>query len=372
MHELLAELFPWIVVLYAVDGLAQLGRGHLVFTGGLGPSRLRRAGLHLLGLSPLDEAIAAHDLPYLVSSQALHLFDPRRRSDPALIAAADLEACPFEAVAPVSREGRKVTFAGRTAVAAPTPEWAERVRADVSALAATPAERRVAAERATRRERLDVAAVRSLRDRQRAFVPAIRAAAVLLFAGTFVAWPLAAYDGLGLALPAGALLAALGGLVCAVAVLSGLMLAACGEPVWRSVSAALHLALYPVSALRPLVHAPRGLYHRFDAAAIAAALLPRDVFGGWAAREIRRARLSRTATAPELAACWEERERDLASLLASVGLAEAEALAPPRQLDGAAAWCPLCGGQYRAGFRSCADCGVDLEPFTATARSAGP
>lgn len=357
MHALLVDLFPWVVALWVLDGLAQLGRGHLLLVGGVldgGRFGPRRAGLHLVGLSPLEEVVAVHDLPFLAAPAAVFLFDPRRRSEPALVAGADLRPVPLRALAPVEREGRKVRAGGRLAILAPSPEWAARLRDDLAQLAggggAPP-------------DRLDVAAARALRERQRPFLAPLRVAAALLFATAFVAWPAAAYAPDAAPLAPGAVLAVAGALVLAIAALTFAMLAACGEPRGRSAAAALHLALYPIAALRPLAHGPRSLYRRFDALATAAALLPPDRFADLAARELRRARLSRAATAPELAAAWDERARGLVRLLAAAGISEAGALAPPPRAPGAAAWCPLCGGQYRAGFERCADCGVAAEPF---------
>jgi hypothetical protein len=382
MHELLVELFPWVVVLWGVDGLVQLGRGHLLLVrGGWGGFRLREAGLHLV-LSPLAEAVVAHDLPVLASRDRVFLFDPRRRSEPALVAGADLEALPRDALSRVEREGRKVRLAGRVVVAAPTAEWAERIRRDLAALAGGPAAApdrglfllakatheihdKLEVRHEKELEGHDLRAALALRARQRPFVGALRAAASLLFALTFVAWPLAAHAPAAAPLAPGVVLAGVGLVVLGIAALVFAMLVGCGEPPSRSAACALHLALYPVAALRPLVHGGRSLYRRFDAMTVAAALLPRERFGVLAARELRRARLSRDATAPELAGCWDDRAGTLARLLGEIGVPEAEALAPPPRGGDAAAWCPLCRGQYRAGYERCGDCGVRVEPFAA-------
>jgi len=392
MQALLVDLFPWVVALYLADGLAQLGRGHLLLVGAAwGRFRVRRAGLHLVALSPLDEVVAAHDLPFLVSPRRVFLFDPRRRTEPALVAEADLEPVARGELVPVEREGRKVRAGGRVAVAAPTAGWAERIRADLAALAdpaatGAPADRsdpRAVGARPDRSDpglaaappdsgpgpaaahpdRIDLAAARALRARQLRWVPALRAAAGLLFAGTFLTWPAAAFAPQAAPIAPGPLLALLGALVLTVAGLTFGMLRACGEPVARALGAALHLAVYPVAALRPLAHGPRSLYRRFDAMTLAAALLPPEDLRTLAGRELRRARLSRAATPPELAAFWDERARGLVALLLAAGISEAEALAPPARAGEAAAWCPLCGAQYRAGFAACADCGVAAEPF---------
>ncbi len=361
MHELLVDLFPWVVALYVAEGLAQPGRGHLLLVAGpWGRFGLRRAGVHLLGLSPFTEAIAAHDLPFLRGGGSLFLFDPRRRSEPALVAGEDLREVSIDAAGPAAREARKVRVGGEVAVLAPTAPWAERIRVDLAAALAAPG------GAARDPGRLDVAAVRALRARQRGWVAALGAIAGLASALALVAWPAAAYAPERFPLPAGALLAALGTLALAAAGTTWAMLAACGEDRRIAAAAALHVAAYPIAALRPLLHASRSLYRRFDALAIAAALLPREELRVLAGRELWRARLSRAATPAALAPFWDERARDVRSVLGQAGLTEAEALAPQPPAGAVVSWCPLCGAQYRAGFERCKDCCVALLPFDAT------
>ncbi|HET8538361.1 MAG TPA: hypothetical protein VFL83_00685 [Anaeromyxobacter sp.] len=358
MQELLADLFPWVVALWIVEGLAQPGRGHLLLVAGLrGRFGVRRAGLHLLGLSPWTEAIAAHDLPFLRGGASVFFFDPRRRSEPALVAGEDLSEIPIDQAGPIGREARKVKMGEEVVVLAPTAPWAERIRADLAAAVAAPGG---AAPDATR---LDVAAVRALRARQRPWVAALRAISGLASALALIAWPAAAWAPHRFPVPPGVLLAALGMLVLAAAGATFGMLGACGEARGVAAATALHLVAYPIAALRPLLHASRSLYRRFDALAIAAALLPREELRVLAGRELWRARLSREATPAALGAAWDRRARDLASVLAQAGIAESEALAPEPAAGGAASFCPLCGAQYRPGFDRCKDCHVAVLPF---------
>jgi hypothetical protein len=145
------------------------------------------------------------------------------------------------------------------------------------------------------------------------------------------------------------------------AVLAFAMLRACGEGRGRAAGGALHLLLYPVAALHPLVHLSRGLYARFDAPAVAAALLAPEDLETLAGREIRRAAFSRAATPPELGPAWDARVRSLERALAEAGLDPARAGAPPRLGPGQGGACPLCGAGFREGFDRCSDCGVPLE-----------
>jgi hypothetical protein len=359
MHELLCELFPWIVALYLVDGLADLRRGHVLFIVGPRRARLLRSGLHLAGLSPFDERIDAHDLPFLAGSRHVFFFDPRRRSDPALVAASDLEAVERSALAPVTREGSKICARGRTVLLAPGSRWAERLRDELAALAALAA----GAALPDRPAPDALAAARALRARERPFILAGRAVAALAAVTTFVLAPLSAYGPVSFLLPAGAVLSALAALVLAGAAIAGALSRVSGETLGASLVSALHLVAWPIGGLRPLAHASRALLRGFDAATVAAAVLAPADFGRFAAREIRRARLSRDVTDPELAPAWDARVARLSALLASAGVAEADVSAPPQRSVGAGAWCPICEAQYRPGYATCSDCMVATLPF---------
>jgi hypothetical protein len=356
MHELLRELFPWIVALYLVDGLADLRRGHVLFIVGPWRARLLRSGLHLSGLSPFDERIDAHDLPFLAGSRHVFFFDPRRRSEPALVAASDLEAVERSALAPVTREGSKICSRRRTVLIAPGSRWADRLRGELAALAAgAPLPDRPAPDA--------LAAARALRARERPFILAGRAVAALAAVTTFVLAPLSAYGPVSFLLPAGAVLSALAAHVLAGAAIAGALSRASGETLGGSLVSALHLVAWPIGGLRPLAHASRALLRSFDAATVAAVVLAPADFGRLAAREIRRARLSRDVTDPELASAWDARVANLSALLAAAGVAEAEVSAPPQRSVGAGAWCPICEAQYRPGYDRCSDCMVATLPF---------
>ena len=361
MYALVAEILPWILAFHVLDGLAQTRRGQLLFVSAGGRVRVLRPGLHLLGLWPLDEVVAVYDLPLLASSGRLFLVDPWARSDPPVIEGERLEAVSLASLGVPEREGRKVKAAGRLLAVAPTTEAAEAHRADLSALAAAPEEERPGLLAARAAGRGDPDAARALRARQRPFLLPVRVLATLAWMGTFVLLPLGVWAPLRAPVPLGAALACVAAAVVAEAALAFAMLRACGAERRRAAAGALHLLLYPVAALHPLVHLSRGLYARFDAPAVAAALLAPEDLRVLASREIRRVAFARAATPPELAAVWDARERSLERALAAAGLDRAAAVAPPRLAPGLAGACPLCGARFRDGFDRCSDCGVPLE-----------
>lgn len=352
MHELLVDLYPWILGLWLLDAVAEPRRGHLlVVAGWRGGARLLRSGLGLVGLSPLDEVVALHDLPGLHAGTR-RLLRGGRGVDAPLVRDVDLE--PFEAAAigRASRVAKRLVSDGRTVLVAPSAEWAEALRARLAAAPAGGGDG-VAAE---------VEAARALRARQRPYLAVLRVLALALAAGALGLWPAVAWAPAAVPVTAGGLLAALGALVVLIAATGAAMIAACGEGGRAALGAGLHLLAYPVAALRPLGHLSWSLYRRFEAAATLAALLPPAELARWGALELARARASREATSPELAPAWEARAAVVRAALAAAGLSEAEVTAPPPAEKGAAGWCPLCRAQYRAGF-ACRDCGVAVAPF---------
>jgi hypothetical protein len=61
---------------------------------------------------------------------------------------------------------------------------------------------------------------------------------------------------------------------------------------------------------------------------------------------------------------WELRLEALEGLLGRSAERARLACTPVPQEAGAASYCPLCSAEYRAGFSTCADCGVPVLPFS--------
>jgi len=348
MDQLLAELLPWALGFYVLDGFVQLGRGHLLAAGS-GALRPLRTGPQWLGPSPLTEAVAVFDLPFLRHGPQLWALDRKLRGEPAVIEAQDLQAVDLATAGPLERTHKTVAAGETFLFSAPTPSIAAALLAALSPGAPAPG----------RSARAGLRAARALRVRLRPYRIVLRVLASLLAALLLVAAPLAVWTPLSAHPLAGPIVRDSGLLLLAIAVAGGAYLRAGGEGWWRSIGGGLGLLL-PWAALHPLTHLSRSLYRRFDAPTALAALLPPRDFHAWAARELVRARLSRDRTPPELAPAWDEREKLLARLLAATGASAEQVLAPPSADADAAAYCPLCRTTYRDGFEACADCGVPL------------
>jgi hypothetical protein len=349
MHALVAELTPWLLLLWAVDALVQPRRGHrLVVDDGLRRPRLLGAGLHLAGLSPLDRVTALLDLPFLAGAGRVFLIAPGRRPELAIVDGGDLVEVPAGALSPVTRDGVQVRAGGRLAAVAPTPELAEALRARLEATAR--------GEPSAPDAVADLAAARVIDRRTRRWRVALRALAALLALDLAVGFPVVAWAPLGAALPAETLVAAAGALVLAIAAAGAALAAAAGEGAARSLATGAALLL-PWGAVRPLARAGRSAFRGLEPLAVLAALLPAAAFRELAGRELARIAASRERTPPAVAPAWRDRERALEALLVAVGSCRADALAPPPR---AVAWCPVCRSEYVAAAVACVDCGVPL------------
>jgi hypothetical protein len=128
-----------------------------------------------------------------------------------------------------------------------------------------------------------------------------------------------------------------------------------------AVNVLLPLVFFPPSAAHASFAIFRDLYARFDALAVAGAFLSAEDFRALARLEVHRMRRE-TDRDGEVAEWAALREKAWARVFEELKTSVREVLRPPAKRDGdAASYCPLCGGEYRAGFAVCTECRVPLE-----------
>jgi hypothetical protein len=128
-----------------------------------------------------------------------------------------------------------------------------------------------------------------------------------------------------------------------------------------AVTTLLPLVFFPPAAAHASVLVFRDLYARFDPVAVAGLFLRPADFQALARSEVHRLR-HEGEIGGEVAAWATLREKAWTRLFSDLGTSLPEVLRPPaRRDDDAASYCPLCGGEYRAGFAVCAECRVPLE-----------
>jgi len=361
MPRILAELFPWLVALHVLDGLAWVrGEQWLLVSSWGRRMRLREAGLRLAGLGPAAEAVSTGRTPIALTDAGVYRPPRGSRLD-----AAEAELVPWAALGRLEVEQATVRAGGRRLAVAPTPAVAHATARLVRELCPlAPAARRAHLARAAE-DAADVQAVGAVRERHLALARPLRVLAAALFGLLFVALPLALFAPAPWRPRLDLVLAAVAVTYAATVAASVLTLRRCGRTAGAIAGTLAPLVLFPPAAIHALTLVGRDLYAPFHPLAVAAALLDRPAFAALARREYHRMAGARArATGTPLADWWTSEETIWRAVVAAVGLAPDDVLAPPPRADAAAAtYCPACAAEYRDGFALCGDCGVPLEAF---------
>jgi hypothetical protein len=362
LSEVVRELYPFVVALYLIDGLAWISNREVVFTSLTGEGfRVRRPGANLMGLLPIamDFRVAA-DRPILTTGGVL-VPPPGQVTAGALSDPAEYSALAYEEAARSAVEHTTIRFPGTTRWKAPSAGAAKGVKTVIDDLAMLPEEQRDDRIRERLEAALDSAeARRRLEEFMAAADPLVALDDALFF--TFLA-----------VVPGGAILVPDNPVFLAtVAVLATGLWAATGIATVRFSRLLAKLGLVRPDGLRlatvllmpPLAF--RGahvlgsdLLHDLEPVAVAAALGPAKGFENIARAEI--AAVDRALGAGGDDAwnrAWRLRSELLTRLLERYELHDAEGTAPQEGEGGLV--CPECGVSYRSGFEFCSDCNVPL------------
>jgi hypothetical protein len=357
MHALIEDVLPFLVAFYVLDGLAVVRRFEWLLAAPWSRFWVARGGLHLVGLSPFAEAVSAVECPLRFGSLDLYIeTGASSPGEPAELAAVPLDELRVE----VSDRTLKL---GERAVTLPSAAAAEHLAAIVRDLAARPRSERARGLRTLSAESTDLRALRALRATHRHFRRYLDGLGLGLWIVTFgllplgVSWKWERGPGLATVLLLGAALHA------GILVLSWVTLRRLGYARGRAATVLLPLLFFPPSAAHASFLVFRDLYVRFDPLAVAGLLLRPADFQARARVEVHR--LRREAERGGEVAEWAAlREKAWSRVFVDLGTNLSGVLRPPtRRGDDAARYCPLCGGEYRAGFAVCAECRVPLEPM---------
>lgn len=346
MHQVVEDLFPYLVAFYLLDSLVYVRPGRHLLAALLGRSFERRgAGLHILAVAPTAEALVCDDASLVLTSRTV--FGPNG-------------PVPITELSAGAVEGRTLRCGPRLTVEAASPAEARRLAGLLERLKAAPEPARALKDHWERR--YDVTAVRARRDAQRRPLRVVKGLSSALWVNLFVLLPATLYaraPGL-----LGPLLLASALLYLAVVVAADRMLRAGGLDRRARLGALSPLFLFPPAAAHAPGFVSRDLYETWDACAVAAVVLPPEAFREMAARERLRLVEEQRRAAEDEREHWTLRREAFDAALGAVGISSASLdVAVSRDDGSAAAYCPLCAAEYRSGFESCTDCGVALKPF---------
>jgi len=361
IQHILQVLFPYLIILYAMDCLALVRTSHLLFTSRIrGEFRIRRAGLYLTGLLPGTWVIHSHTDSILVTTRGLYFrqfsVDDRRANFYDEYTFID-----FDDLNSIKQDDFQVKINGkRTARMSSHSAARQIVRFGRELAPLTQTEREKEIRTALARS-MDMEAARAAVDAALEGLYWLRALSTILFVNIVIVLPFALiYRSMALYL--GTIVSII---VANYLIVLTLALAAhwnlFRDDAGGRFHLMLHLILLPVSAMHPVSKLSREILSRFHPLSAAAVLAP-GVLPSLMREELLRITFSRTGREPkDYSMYWNLREEAVRDLCMKAGLNPIDLLEDQGAVDGQdGSLCPMCGTEYRAGFDTCSDCGIAL------------
>ena len=356
----LRDLFPFLAALYVLDAIAWIRAGHLLFVSRMGRwCSVRTPGIRLAGLLPVDVVFAVARHAPLLAPEGVYLPDPQAHG----AAVYDPERwtlLPWDQIGRLEVEEDKLLFGAAGPLRLPSRAHAESLATRVREIRDAPATKREARITRSLAAAFDLDAASARHAIFHAAAVPVQILGFALFAVLFGAIPGVLYLGAPPALLNVQVYLALGLFVLTAVSLVWAGSHLRGQGALRRMPALSSVLFTPTAAPRAAAHLARDLFHDFDAAAVAAVLLPKRKLLEWLRGEIHATAWAATRGEPGWRAAWAARRDLLRRTLKRLDATEAEALAPPRRDSAAVAWCPFCDTEYEENLPTCRDCALPL------------
>lgn len=370
MHELFLELFPYLILLYLIDGVALIQSGRRFFVSFWGRRfHLAQGTMAIVNPFPLGQSIIADDLRLLLTTTGLYTIVDQGEQPSARYQPADFHFTAYSDIHTIEADGTKLKVNQATVYATASPRRVQRLVTLLTTLQNASVDQRVTLIKDNWDETQDLVALQERHAATLAAISLLRPWSFLFFVVLFVLLPLTLYGApwLTLFLPNVLLLLGLTYSICLLLTLylyRQIQQTTWGATLFEQVG----LLFSPVSAIRAIDHLTRTLYSDYEAIMVAALLLPTPAFAQRLRQELYRAECAKvwheqrdwqafwTMRIEMLDRLGEQRELTRASIFA----------APDRQDISAAAYCPICHGEFRAGFTLCRDCATTLQSYPTT------
>jgi len=358
---ILQSLFPYLIVLYALDCLVLVRMSHLLFTSRLrGDFRLRRAGVYLAGFWPGSWVVHSHADSILLTTRGVY-FREIPADDKRANFFDEYVFIDFDDLSEIKHDDLRVKVNGKRSVRMSSPAAARRIASFAGKLALLDQTGREEEIRAAFSRSMDLGAAKAAAATGREELYWLRALSTILFINIVLVLPFAlVYRPMVLYL--GTLVSIIGAnylivLTLALAVHWNLF----RDDTAGRFQLVLHLLLLPVSAMHPVSKLTREILSPFHHLTSAAVLAP-GVFPSLMREELLRITFSRTGREPkDYSLYWNLREEAVRDLCMKAGLNPIDLLEARGAEEGqGGSLCPMCGTEYRDGFETCSDCGVVL------------
>ena len=361
IQDILRALFPYLIILYALDCLVLVRMSHLLFTSRLrGSFRLRRAGIYLTGLLPGSWIVHSHSDSIFLTTRGIYFREVPAQENRANFFD-DYTFIDFDDLKSIRQDDLRVRVNGKRTVRMSSSAVARQiVRFAMKLEPLSQAERKEEIRSALSRF-MDQDAVREAVAAGQEELYWLRALSTVLFVNIVIILPFALnYRPMALYLPTLISIIAANYLIVLILALAAHWNLFRDDATGRF-HLVLHMILMPVSAMHPVSKLTREVLSPFHHLSTASVLAPGD-FPGLMREELLRITFSRTGREPkDYEIYWDLREKAVRSLCMKAGLNPIDLLEPRKTMsDENGSQCPMCATEYRAGFETCHDCGIAL------------
>ena len=122
MKYLLEVLFPCIVVLYLIDCIAYVRKGHFLLVASFGKRfKLKRPGIHLNGILPIAKAIVLSNIKIYFTKIGIYILEDDDLSDNLISEINHYTFLEYKDITEVSTDGKDVNINGKKRINTQSP-----------------------------------------------------------------------------------------------------------------------------------------------------------------------------------------------------------------------------------------------------------
>lgn len=367
MIEILDLLFPYLSILYFIDCIQYLRQNHLLFYS-VGGKRfnLKRAGLHLIHLSPIGRCFISHSIPVMYSRHGLYLLKDQERHAEDFDLVGKTKFISYREMEEVESDGDAVKINGISLLNLPSSICARRVAVFLDNLKTANPENRLAKIQIHLKDAFDLVEIASRRTNYSSHLFFINILAGFLFFHIFGILPLMLYTKFYHMIDATVVVF---NMALTYVLIVGTMIYLHqklypAERVSRLYTV-LTLVFSPVSALHAVSHLTKTMLSGFDYLALSSQFLAPDDFQELVRKELYKTEYMASQKAgDDWATFWEAKKSVLHDFIEQAGMSiETLSAIPQKQDKSASSYCPYCLTEYVTKGHKCVDCGVRVKTF---------
>jgi len=368
MIEVIADLFPYIVLLYLIDCIKYIHQYHLIFVSYTGIKYgLKKSGFHVTDLLPIGNTIISHNYPIVLTCKGLYTLELEIKNyELDLYREEDFIFISYQDIDVVQTDGKAVKINGKNYFKLPSPISALKISELIKELQELSPIKRLEKIRSFLSEESDLEKIINVRQSLNSKILYLKVLCSFLFINVFILVPAVLYTNFYLYFNVFFIISSMGAAYVLIFFMTYFVHRKMlfDEKAQRAYIL-LTLVFYPIAAIHVLSYFIKDIFVRFNFLAIAASTLPSREFIILARKELYKIEHSKCRiNNDDWIEYWNLKKNHLICLIQEKGYSLKDFLsAPQKQDDMAVGYCPYCFGEFIKELKTCPDCGIPINKF---------